>query len=456
MKFRMTKIAAAIAAATMATSANAVVVVGGDNGWEVSFDGNVNAFYTHFSGDEVDTTITTAAGVVTVIPGTGAEDSSRVHSGFLPAFFSFNVKSPTVNGLTGKARFSFAPTIHRGKSGNDLYGTLTSGGSSGLQGASIDTREVLASVDGSFGTVSFGRTLSIFGRQAILHDMILFGVGNVTNNPDFGTVTAGRIGIGYIYPDFEARFSYATPNINGFKAEVGAFDPFEPVGLSGGPSGAETNIPRIEGEISYATSFTNGNLMVWGDGMWQEIDDAGGFGVGFNNDIDMLGYGGGAAISYLGFEIAGNYMQYEGSGVHFKGAAGGFPGATVVGLGSSFNCAAVAVAGIVSCEESEGDLWYVQGTYNFGQGTKVGFSYGEGNQDGQPSNATATNPVFAEVENTMWTIGVYHDVNAWLKLIAEYSNTDYEESTDFRAAGGTKVDTETGNDIFSVGSFITW
>jgi len=49
-QFSKTKLAAAVSAAAfgagLSAPAGAVVVVGGNDGWEVSFDGNVNAFYT--------------------------------------------------------------------------------------------------------------------------------------------------------------------------------------------------------------------------------------------------------------------------------------------------------------------------------------------------------------------------------------------------------------------------
>lgn len=456
MKFRMSKIAAAIAAATMATSANAVVVVGGDNGWEVSFDGFVNAFYTHFNDDDATstTTVTSAAGT-TVTPGPTAlgEDASRIHSGFLPSFFSFNVRSPTVNGLTGKARLSIAPTINTAKNTNSV------GTSGGLVGANIDLRENFAQVDGSFGSIQFGRTLSLFGRKAILNDMTLFGVGNVGGSADFGSVTAGRIAHGYLYPDFEPHFSYATPDINGFKAEVGAYDPVEPNGSGspfGGPSSAfETEIPRFEGELSYATSFTNGSLLVWGDGMWQEVDQ-----TAVNADgITALGFGGGAQIGYLGFQLTGYYQFLEGTplGLGKVGAVGG------IGSGSTNTCAVLAPATTLSCDEAEQDEWYVQGTYSFGQGTKVGFSYGQGNQDDENRviNAAGLDTVLdhPEIELSMWSIGVYHDVNPWLKLIAEYNSEDAEtQATTVNQALGTTttVETEDGWDAFSVGAFILW
>ena len=443
-KFRMTKLAAAIGAATMslalAPSANAVVVVGGDNGWEVSFDGNVNAFYSHISQDDLKTTTTTAGGASATTVTSAGVDASRVHSGFLPAFFSFNVKSPTVNGLTGTGRFSFAPTINTGQNSNGLS---TSGG---LTGATIDTREVLANVEGSFGTVSFGRTLSIYGRQAILHDMTLFGVGNNTNNPNFGSVTAGRIGIGYLYPDFEARFAYATPNINGFKAEVGAYDPTLPTGLVAGSKAlGETTTPRFEGELSYATTFTGGDFLAWFDGMWQSVDNVG----GTTNNIDMTGWGGGAQIGYMGFAATGYYQQNRGTSLLFKGVQTGFGGSHI--LGTEFNCRSGT-----SCSESDINEWYVQGTYTFNGKTKVGISYGEGNQDGTASNAAATNNVFDKVENSMWSVGVYHDLTPWLKLIGEYNNIDQKSSSDTRLAGGNLVKLDGGYDSFSVGAFLTW
>jgi len=194
-----TKIAAAVGAAALgaglAAPAGAVVVVGGDNGWEVSFDGNVNAFYT--VGDYDKGYVTEAAD----------KTSSRVHSGFLPAFFSFNVKSPTIDGMTGSARISFAPTIQTG--GTKTQFSSQSGNVGpvpGIGGATIDTREVVANLSGGFGEVSFGRTLSLFGRNAILNDMTLFGVGFAPGADSFGFVTFGRVGHGYTYPDFAARF----------------------------------------------------------------------------------------------------------------------------------------------------------------------------------------------------------------------------------------------------------
>jgi hypothetical protein len=404
--FKQTKLAAVVGAAALALSsqAGAVVVVGGDNGWEVSFDGNINAFYT----------------VSDCETGCGAEqDTSRVHSGFLPAFFSFNVKTPTVNGLTGSARISFAPTIHSSKGSNSV------GAGGGLVGAQIDTREVVANVDGSFGTISFGRTLGIYGRQAILKDMTLFGVGNSYGGGDYGSVTAGRIGTGYIYPDFQARFSYKTPNMNGFQLEVGMYDPVEPTGTFAGGNGTfETDTPRFEGELTYATAFDGGTFNVWGDFLWQESDN-----VAINDDITQSGIGVGAQVAFSGFEVTGYYYDGEGLGMGFLGDA------------------TSAACGTTICDEADNDGYYFQGTYTFNGKTKVGLSYGESNTDGF-AGATGGPAASGDLEQTMWSVGVYHDVNSWLKLVAEYNDREDENET----TGATTLEW----DAFSVGAFLTW
>ena len=47
MKTKLMTALAAVFTLSLAPAANAVVVVGGDNGWEVSFDGNINGFYLY-------------------------------------------------------------------------------------------------------------------------------------------------------------------------------------------------------------------------------------------------------------------------------------------------------------------------------------------------------------------------------------------------------------------------
>ena len=151
------------------------------------------------------------------------EDSAHMQQGLLPAFHTMTVKTPEVNGLTGTGQITFAVDSSAEKSGRlnkaGLFGT----------GPQIDMREVFFNVSGDFGTISVGRTLALFQRQAILQDITLFGMGYM-GGPDGGGTGLGRIGAGYTYADFRTRFVYQTPDMNGFQLSVGIFDPLEPLG----------------------------------------------------------------------------------------------------------------------------------------------------------------------------------------------------------------------------------
>lgn len=456
IQFKKTRLAAAVATAAvtlgLSTAANAVVVVGGDNGWEVSFDGNVNAFYMNGDHDEGfsgtgwtapvnnDGTGTfVLPGNVAAVQGTDQLNTSRINTGFLPAFFSFNVKSPTVNGMTGTARISFAPQISSGNTKFNAYqnGDSALGTGAGTQGSSIDMREVLVNLEGGFGTASFGRTLSIFGRNAILKDMTLFGVGG--SNLQGGGTTFGRIGRGYTYPDFNARFSYKTPNLSGFQAEVGLYDPsVEQLNNRGLSMLDQTDTPRFEAEANYTTAFSGGSLHFWADALYQDLESSN---RNMAGEATVHGWGVGAEGKYAGFGLTGYYYGGQGLGRSLQ-----FHGGTA--------CDALGQV----CEEADNDGYYVQGTYTFNGKTKLGMSYGVSTEEafGLATIALSNDAderMARDVELSMWTIGVYHDMTSWLKLIAEYSHqkNDFGEN---KFSGSTGTATEA--DIFSVGTFFFW
>lgn len=415
IKFNKSRLAAtvgALALAGAAAPASAVVVVGGDNGWEISFDGNVNVFFT--VGD-YDANTRIANGTASNL------NTSRVHTGLLPAFFSFNAKSPTWNGMTGTARISFAPQINtNGPKTAINYG-------SGITGASNDVREVVFNLDGSFGQISMGRTLSLFGRQAILNDQTLFGVG--ANGANFyGGTTLGRIGFGYIYPDFSSRIQYTTPNMNGFQVSAGIFDP-STANTTSGTAANEWSTPRFEGEMSFSTNLSNASVMLWVDGLYQSLDSTGP-GV---DSLDSYGVGAGAKIGFGGFEFVGYYS--DSSGLTGSSALLQFGGPNVEdNSGTAF-------------EGADAQTYYVQGAYSFGA-TKIAASYGQNEVDIDLAPGIADN---IRNKNEMYTVGVYHDVTSWLKLVAEYNHMEGETVT-----GGGANTTPGDADTFSVGSFFFW
>ena len=400
MKFNTTKFTAVLSTlalvGALSMPTNAAVVLGGADGWEVSYGGFINLFYTQSDF--------------------GSEDSAHLQEGLLPSFHTMVVKTPEVNGLTGTGQITFAVDSSAEKSGrlnkSGLFGTTSN----------IDMREVFFNVSGDFGTISAGRTLALFGRQAILKDITLFGVGYMVG-PDGGGTTLGRIGAGYVYPDFRTRFVYQTPDMNGFQLSVGIFDPQEPGGLLGGPAGwgSETDTPQFQAEATFNSAFEGGSFSGWAGFLWQEQEITASPGGG-TGDVESVGWNIGASVAAQGFSMTGQYYDGEALGVILFSSGGGF----------GFNCSAAG------CNEADNDGFYVQAAYTFNGTTKIGGGYGESRQSG---DAMYDIPKF---ESDLWTIGVYHDVTSWLKVVAEYGNYSHD------ILGHDDVDT------FSIGGFLLW
>jgi hypothetical protein len=307
-----------------ASPAKAAFVVGGENGWQMSFDGMINAFMVWSTIDNRSPTAWSTANVVGPYAVTGqATQAYRIRTGLLPSIFGFNVKSPTINGVTYAARLGLYPQIQNN-------GTRTGFGTDSAGGTTIDIREVYFTADGKFGQFLIGRALNMYQAQNILTDITLMGVG-VTSPNSLGGTTLGRIGYGYVFPSYSSQFRYTTPDMNGFKLAVSLNDPsrivsdldgFRPAvmaALSGAaPAGylagnglvnAQTatviNQPAFQMEMSYAKALPNGKINAWVSAMFQEaknritehkvstIGGAGGIDVGIGPvEFILSGYGG--------------------------------------------------------------------------------------------------------------------------------------------------------------------
>ena len=228
-QYKKTKLAAAILAASVAAPASAVSWSAGD--WEVSYSGFINSF-ANYANDGA----------------TGGDDNFHLSEGLLPAFHTMKATSPATGGLTGTAQITFAPHTTTSKTVDQQTATNVAAGVP--NGGAIDVREVFFNVEGSFGTVSVGRTLALFQRQSILNDMTLFGVGAFSTQEGGGT-TLGRIGYGYVYGDFRNRFAWKSPDMNGFSIEVGLFATQE-------GSGAADNYNNFE--CSHWSNFISNHL----------------------------------------------------------------------------------------------------------------------------------------------------------------------------------------------------
>lgn len=384
---KKTTLATLVGAAAFAAAgaANATIVVGGENGYEFSVDGNINQFFTY-----ADTEVTDAAGNETDVKNSGVEN------GLLPTFFGLNVKAPEINGLTIGARVSLSPSTNGGSYPANNFG----------QGNAMEQREAFATVDGSFGQIMIGKGLGLYSANNILLDQTLFGVGATEGNSN--VTTLGRIGYGYDYADWRSQIRWTSVDMNGFKIALAVVDAAQVA------DDQTENDPRFEGQLSYATSFDGGSTKLWLDGMTQSVETAQG-------DIDSDAWTLGGQLVLGGFEAVAAYYDNEG-----VGAAGGL---------APIGTAAEVIGG--SYEEVEGDGYYAQLGYRFAGQTFVAGSYGESKLDYSTGEST----------NEMWTVGVYHDVTANLKLVAEYSSLETETDN-------TLVERET--DAFSIGGFISW
>lgn len=224
-----------------ASVAEAQLTMQMSNGWSFTFGGNVNAFLVY---DDV------SGGGTDAIGGKGA---TGIRTGLLPAFAVLDAKGKEGNTDLG-VHFGFAPQI---QCGYDVSRGGTSGSSVNGQGhdcfgAQIDMRQVYLTVGGSWGTILAGRELGLFGRQNILNDQTLFGVGATGGAASSGT-TLGRIGHGYIYPNFKAQMTYTTAPGRPFALSVGLFQPAQ------NPPFVTVQLPRVEAEGVWSA----GNTKVW-------------------------------------------------------------------------------------------------------------------------------------------------------------------------------------------------
>jgi len=410
------KIAVAAIPAVMAlasTNVDSKILLMSQEGWEVSFDGAANAFIMQNSGTNAPTT---AGGTAVAFDTTGtiinaANSETSIVTGLLPNVWGMTLKAPTANGLDMSARLG-------------LY-THMNGGENALGNGEINIRETSGSIAGAFGSVLVGRSLGIHQSNAILNDMLLFGVGGGASAGNNNT-TLGRIGIGYLYTDFQPQVSWTLPDLgNGFAAKVGIFDPKDVAADTAAVSATDHSAPRVEAQITW-----NGDLLqtgvgvnLWVDGTYQytgrtEAEAAARKAVDTtveanmdeeHDHVESAGVGFGTKLSYEGFSLVATGFYATGLGM--RGQHSVLPIRQV-------NNAAAASTGALDDDGKERKTYggYLQGTFDFGQGTNVGYSYG-GNY--MRMTGSDMNNLGTTLANTMHSAMIWHNVTDNFRLIAE-------------------------------------
>ena len=409
-----TKLAIAVGAAIwMVPITRAVAgidVQAGD--WKIDFAGNVNAFYVNSSCDTPSSTSTVVGGLACL-----GDHSSSIRNGLLPAALVFNATTRQSD-LDIDVTIGFYPGINSDLGGGAVNGA---GNPSALQSPGIDARQVYFTFgDASWGTVKMGRDIGLFGKDAILDDMTLLGVGTALGNPAPSNTSLGRIGIGYIYTDWEPQITYTTANLGGFTGSFGIFQP-----LNDGTYNSH-NAPQIQAGLSYAWGDPKSDALtgkVWFDVVSQKLKLASGTALP------------GQADSYTGTEVDGG-VKMDVAG--FEGVLYGYTGK---GVGTT---GLYILSASASGDTRKSDGGYIQGTYKVDK-VKFGLSYGLSDlklaDDERPFENTST----LLKRNKSFVAGVYYSLTKSITLVGEYIDTKAEA---WNGNSATQKDVALGGILF--------
>src|SRR6202051_3663503 len=401
---KRTKLAIAVSAAMwmipISRAVAGIDVQAGD--WKIDFAGNVNAFYVGTSCDTPSATTTVAGGLACT-----GDHSTSIRNGLLPAALVFNATTRQSD-FDIDVTIGLYPCITRDPGGGPVNHR---GNPSALQSPGIDARQVYFTFgDASWGTVKMGRDIGLFGKDAILDDMTLLGVGTALGNPAPSNTSLGRIGIGYIYTDWEPQITYTTPNFSGFTGSFGVFQPWN------GGAYNQHNAPQIQAGLAYAFGDPKSDALtgkVWFDVVSQKLKlPSNTAGPGQSESFTGTEVDGGVKLDVAGFE--GVLYGYTGKGV---GTTGLF-----------------VLATSASGDTRQSDGGYVPATYKL-EKLKLGLSYGisdlkladdEKAFQNTPCSPLGFTPGCLVKSNKSGVVGLYYSLTKSITLVGEYIDTKAE------------------------------
>jgi len=325
------------------------------NGWKFTFSGNVNAF------------------AVYSVDANGGQKNFAIRTGLLPGFAVFDAKGREGQYDLG-VHVGFAPQIQNGGPHDVL--------------AQIDMRQLYLTVGMRNGSqLLAGRELGVFGRQNILNDMTLYGTGALGFVQAPGT-TAGRIGYGYLYPNFEAQITYSSAGGKPTQFTVGLFEPSTFGAFN------ETELPRVEAEVTHAIRRPRGRTAnVWVGGSWQTTKPAPG-----GTSLSSIGIAGGVradVTAEITVTVAAYYTKANGTALQFDN---------------------LAVADPTHGRPDEGG--YLQVMYKMNANSQLGASWGISElKGGGTASGDGTSNSLAHLAS--YTVGWYHNMTRSLHLNVE-------------------------------------
>jgi predicted porin len=314
------------------------------------------------------------------------------------------------------ADFGFYPGINSQAVG--LGGFYVQGGqTTGFGTPGVDMRQQYATVGNKhIGTFKIGRDIGLFGQEAILNDMTILAVGSPNGNVHPGSVSLGRIGVGYIYTDFVPQISYTTPSMGGLSLGFAVVQPFDDLFSTGLNAGLNTGLsatltghgqPMFQAKAAY-TVPTKGPVKasLWLNGITQSLEaatPAQGLAAGLNvgDNVRASGFDGGLKLT------AGP--------------------ASLVAYG--YDCRGIGTEGLLFLStdpaghprESRGG--YVQGNYTIAKKTTFGFSYGASHLSLTSFDKTSTTLSSLLKSNASEVAQIRYALTKWVTPIAEYTHT---------------------------------
>lgn len=367
----------------------------------IRFSGSVNGFYVHDNPQAPGPNTAVAGGVANV----GITNSNSVRNGLLPGFLKVDVTTKQA-GLDIGAHFGMYPGIN-----STAYGALganNGGQPTALATAGIDFRQTFLTIGGSFGEFKIGRDIGLFASEGILNDITLLSSGTPGSNVAPGNTTLGRIGVGYIYTDFQPQITYSSPKFGGGQLAIGIF---QPINSLTAPAQSNTS-PGFQAKLTYDANLGGATTRFWVSGVTQR-----------HNSVTAVDYTGQGLD--LGAKVTVGPLTATGYWYTAKGL-----GTTVLNL--------LDTDALGNPRKSNG--FYGQLLASFGK-FSVGGSYGESRLRYANDADRLANPTLLDT-NSSWVGQVRYGLTSWVTLIGEYTATEStahngnEASSDAIALGG--------------------
>lgn len=394
-----------------ASGVQAATITAGD--WELSFGGNINAFFSVTQCDASDLGVTapgaplpfTYAGIACV----GAtdengnfKDTASVQNGLLPASLNFTA-------ATMQEGWDISGTInvYYGIVSNTTDGAALADTPDALKFSSVDARQVFMSFGkDNVGSFKLGRDFGLFGFDAIINDMTLLGSGAILASADPGHTTFGGLGWGYVYTDRLTQMNYTTPEFGGcFSGTLGIFQAFD------GNGARSASSPGFHGKASCTWSGPVSGT-VSGTFLTQKvITDA-------NTKEDIKG-----------FDVFGKVSVNAGGDLGLLGYYYDAEGMTALAIGGLLLPGFAPITG--TPEDVQGGYLQATWTPNAAPKWKFGINWSKNEHK-----------TVVPHENMKIGVGIFYSLTPALTLVGEYSKQESELDA---SLGGAKDETSNFN-----------